>query len=167
MNIEKYEVIAQSLNIKEIMLITPEQIIFDIKAILKCRWGCSFSKNRSIKCETYGISITERKQIINSYKSIFVLHNNNATDMTRACLKLEKELFLDGYYFAFTLRACNYCNDCNIKKGKECAYPEKVRPCEQMFGIDVYKTVRNLGLPINVLHGEDEIENRYGFVLIE
>jgi predicted metal-binding protein len=167
LNIDKYATIAKKFNIKDILLITPGQIVFDIRAILKCRWGCSYSKNKSIKCETHDISIEERKQIINSYDKIILLHNNNAKELTHACLEIEKELFLDGYYFAFTLRTCNYCDNCNTKSGKECLYPEKVRPCEEMFGIDVYKTITNLGLPIRVLKNKGDVENRYGFVLIE
>jgi predicted metal-binding protein len=167
MNMEKYTAIADKFNIIDFVLISPEQIVFDIRAFLKCRWGCSFSKNRSIRCETYGIPIEERRQMVNAYHTLFLLHNNNAKEMTHACLELEKELFMDGYYFAFALRTCNYCENCGVKSGKECTNPEKVRPCEEMFGIDVYQTARNLGLPIDVLQSREEKENRYGFVLIE
>jgi hypothetical protein len=41
-----------------------------------------------------------------------------------------------------------------------------VRPCDQSFGIDVYKTVRNLGLPCHVLQNKNGAQNRYGFVLL-
>jgi predicted metal-binding protein len=166
-NIDKYKTMANNYDIKDILLISPEQIVFDVRAFLKCRWGCSFSKNKSIKCDTHNTSIDERKQIINSYRNILLLHNNNAKVLTHACLDIERELYLDGYYFAFTLRSCNFCTNCNADKGKDCSHPEKVRPCEEMFGIDVFKTIRNLGLPINVLISKEETENRYGFVLID
>ncbi len=45
--------------------------------------------------------------------------------------------------------------------------PEKVRPCDEGFGIDVYSTVRNVGLPCEVLQSNDAVQNRYGFVLID
>jgi predicted metal-binding protein len=167
LNIDKYKTIANQYNIKDVILISPEQIVFDIRAILKCRWGCDFSKNKSIKCETHDITIEERKQIINSYTKIFLLHNNNAKELTHACLEIEKQLFFDGFYFAFALRSCNYCDNCSTKTGKDCSNPEKVRPCEEMFGVDVFKTIKNLGLPIDVLKSKEDIQNRYGFVLIE
>ena len=167
MNVDKYTAIAGNYNIKDTILITPDQIVFDLRAVLKCRWGCDYSKSRSIKCEHHGISIEERKQMIHSYKQIFLLHNDNARVLTLACLEMEKELYLDGYYFAFALRSCNFCASCNAKEGKECSHPEKVRPCEEMFGIDIYQTVRNLGLPIEVLKTSEDPQNRYGFVLIE
>ncbi len=167
MDIEKYRAIAQRFNVTDILMVSPEQVVFDIRAVLKCRWGCDNAKHKTIRCETNGLSIEERRQMIMAYRHIFLLHNNDAHDLTLACLELEKALFLDGYYFAFALRACNFCKDCNAKKGKECSHPGKVRPCEEMFGIDVYQTVKNAGLPINVLHDRDETQNRYGFVLVE
>ena len=56
---------------------------------------------------------------------------------------------------------------CSVQQGKPCSSPEKVRPCDQSLGIDVYKTVRNLGLPIEVLKDKNDTQNRYGFVLID
>jgi predicted metal-binding protein len=46
-------------------------------------------------------------------------------------------------------------------------HPQKVRPCDQALGIDVYKTVRELGLPCQPLQSQDDIQNRYGFVLLD
>jgi hypothetical protein len=44
---------------------------------------------------------------------------------------------------------------------------KKVRPCDQSFGIDVYKTARQLGLPCEALQSKGAIQNRYGFVLLD
>ena len=35
------------------------------------------------------------------------------------------------------------------------------------YGIDVYKTARSLGLPCQVLQNKEDVQNRYGLVLIE
>ena len=53
-----------------------------------------------------------------------------------------------------------------VLQGEPCPTPDKVRPCDQSFGIDVYKTVRNLGLPCDVLQNKNGVQNRYGFVLL-
>jgi predicted metal-binding protein len=83
-------------------------------------------------------------------------------------VKMAKDLkFLDGYYFSFAIRYCKLCKSFAVDHGKPCPTPEKVRSCDQSFGIDVYKTVRNLGLPCEVLHNKKDVQNRYGFVLIE
>jgi predicted metal-binding protein len=166
MELEKYKHIADKYGIEHMLLISPQDIVFDIRSILKCNWGCDKSKGKTIKCDNQGLSIEERKQIINAYSKILLLHGHDGYNVTKACLHIEKELFLDNYYYAFTLRACNFCKDCRVDEGKDCIHPDKVRPCEEMFGIDVYQTARNLELPIKVLKNEDEVQNRYGFVLV-
>ena len=65
------------------------------------------------------------------------------------------------------VRACHLCEEYAVKQGNPCPTPEKVRPCDSIFGINVYKTVRNLGLPCEVLKTKDDVQNRYGFVLID
>lgn len=55
----------------------------------------------------------------------------------------------------------------SVLKEEACPFCKKIRPCDQAFGIDVYKTVRKLWLPIEVPQKEDDIQNRYGFVLID
>lgn len=167
MDIKKYRDIADNYNILDLKLITPADIEFDLRARLKCRWGCDCSAGITIRCDDKGFSLEAAKETIYGYTNIFILHSNDAYQLSQACLEIEKELFLAGYYFAFTLRACNYCRECAVKKDKVCPYPEKIRPCEEMMGIDVFKTVTELGLPIAVLKDRKEIQNRYGFVLID
>jgi predicted metal-binding protein len=87
--------------------------------------------------------------------------------LSAAVLEVERAAFLDGYYFAFAIRTCNLCEPCKAKQGNPCPTPDKVRPCDSSFGIDVYKTVRKLGWPCEVLKTKDEIQNRYGFVLLD
>ena len=78
--------------------------------------------------------------------------------------QLEKGVIQRAYQ---GMRSCNLCSECNALKGGDCTYPEKVRPCESLFGIDMYKTVRKLGLPCKVLQNKTDEQNRYGFMLIE
>lgn len=87
--------------------------------------------------------------------------------LSQAVREIEKAAFLDGYYFSLGIRPCNLCNDCDVLKGEACPFPKKIRPGDQAFGIDVYKTVRTSGLPIAVLQKEHDIQNRYGFVWID
>jgi predicted metal-binding protein len=37
---EKYVHLAKELKMVNAMIISPQQIFFDIRVILKCRWGC-------------------------------------------------------------------------------------------------------------------------------
>jgi predicted metal-binding protein len=131
---EKYVHLAKELHMINAKIISPKELFFDIRAILKCRWGCEYF---------------------------------DARELSAAVLEIERNAFLDGYYLAFAIRTCNLCKDCAVKKGDPCPTPEKVRPCDSIFGIDVYKTARNLGLPCEVLQSKTDIQNRYGFVFID
>ncbi|NIO03248.1 MAG: metal-binding protein [Proteobacteria bacterium] len=163
---EKYVQLAGNLNMIDAMIISPKQIFFDIRAILKCRWGCEDYSDQNIRCSTRGTTFQERVEMIKRYNHILVVHSHDPRALSAGLLEIEKTAFLDGYYYAFAIRTCNLCKVCSVQKGNRCPHPEKVRPCDQSFGIDVYKTTRNLGLPCEVLQKKDDIQNRYGFVLL-
>jgi predicted metal-binding protein len=164
---QKYVGLAKSLKMVDAKLISPQDICFDIRAILKCRWGCDDFFQHSIRCSTKDTTYQERVEMIKSYNNILLVHSYNAQELSTAVLEIEKTAFLDGYYFACAIRTCNLCKVCVAQQGKPCPTPEKVRPCDQSFGIDVYKTARQLGLPCEVLQSKADIQNRYGFVLID
>lgn len=164
---EKYIRLANNLRMTNAKIISPEQIIFDIRAILKCRWGCEDFFHQTIRCHTRDTTYQERVEMIKRYSHLLLVQSHDARALSAAVLEIERTAFLDGYYFAFAIRFCNLCQACAVKEGNLCPTPDKVRPCDQSFGIDVYKTVRNLGLPCEVLQSKDSVQNRYGFVLID
>jgi len=164
--VEKYVRLASRLEMPDAVLISPEQIFFDERAVLKCRWGCENFTQENIRCGSRGIALQEAIEMIRKYENILLIHSHNAKSLSKAVLEIERAAFLDGHYFAFALRACNLCDVCKATQGKPCLTPNKIRPCEQAFGVDVYKTVRGLGLPCEVLQNKTDMQNRYGFVLI-
>jgi len=166
-NIAKYKDLAKRAGILDTLLISPKDIAFDVRSNLKCGWGCDRSVLTSIRCDDRGTSYQERVQMVNQYNKILLLHSNSAHLLSQVLLKLERSAFQDGYYFAIALRTCNLCLNCHALRGKKCLHPERVRPCETMFGIDVYRTVRQLGLPCEVLQAKEDPQNRYGFLLID
>ena len=165
--LEKYVQMAESMKMDHAKLISPSDIFFDIRAKLKCRWGCEDFFDQSIKCHTRNTSFQERIEMVKAYKRILLIHSPDAHELSKAVLEMEKAAFLDGHYFAFALRFCNLCKKCAVDKGETCPTPEKVRPCDQSFGINVYETTKKLGLPCEVLQSREDPQNRYGFVLIE
>ena len=163
----KYIQMAKDLKMVNAGIISPDDIYFDIRAILKCRWGCEDFFNQTIKCNSRNTSYQERIEMIKAYRNILIVHSHDAGQLSKAVLDIERTAFLDGYYFSFAIRSCKLCNNCAVDQGKSCPTPEKVRPCDQSFGIDVYKTARKQGLPCDVLQNKDDVQDRYGFVLIE
>jgi len=164
---EKYRTLAKKLDMIDALIISPQDVFFDSRAILKCRWGCEDYFQRGIRCDIRGTTFEERVEMIKAYHRILLVHSHDAHKLSRAVLEIERTAFLDGHYFAFALRFCNLCKTCKVSQGKPCPTPQKVRPCDQSFGIDVYKTVRNLGLTCQVLQGKNDLQNRFGFVLID
>jgi predicted metal-binding protein len=164
---DKYIQMARNLKMLDAKLISLDEIFFDVRAILKCRWGCEDFFNQTIKCNTRNTSYQERTEMIKAYQDILLVHSHDARELSKAVLEIERAAFLDGHYFSFAIRYCKLCKSCSVDEGKPCPTPEKVRPCDQSFGIDVYKTARNQGLPCNVLQNKEDVQNRYGFILIE
>lgn len=164
---DKYVQLAKELNMVGAKVIASEEICFDIRAILKCRWGCEDYATRSVKCSTRDTSLEERIDMITAYQTVLLVHAHDDRDVSKAVLEIERVAFLDGHYLAFAVRSCKLCKNCAVDQGKACITPEKVRPCDQSFGIDVYKTVRSQGFPCDVLQNKTDVQNRYGFVLIE
>jgi predicted metal-binding protein len=164
---EKYIQLAKKLKMTGSILITPQQVYFDKRTILKCRWGCVSKGTDNLKCGARGTTYDERVEMIRCYTQILFLHSHNAREMSEAVLEIERAAFLDGYYFACAIQGCSFCDNCFLQQGKNCPYPEKIRPCDSLFGIDMYKTARELGFPCQVLQNRDELQNRYGLVLID
>ncbi len=165
---EKYRDLALKLGAVHAKLISSKQIHFDKRALLKCRWGCEFDgRCESIRCGSRGIGFDDAVEIIRAYKHVLLLHHHETRILSHMVLKLESQAFVDGYYWAFGMRTCDYCKKCYADTERGCLHPEKVRPCEQAYGIDVYKTVRELGLPCEPLKHKDDKQNRYGFVLLD
>jgi predicted metal-binding protein len=164
---EKYRRLAEELGMVNAVLISPQDIFFDIRAILKCRWGCEDFFQHSIRCHVRDTTYQERVEMVKRYSQILMVHSYDAREISKAVLEIERTAFLDGYYFSFAVRTCNLCRVCAVQEGKSCPTPDKVRPCDQSFGIDVYQTARNLGLPCEVLQSKNEVQNRYGFVLLD
>jgi predicted metal-binding protein len=165
---EKYLEIAKQKDAEHAVMISPKDIFFDRRAILKCKWGCEdqFESNRT-KCGSRGLSFEEAQATILAYQRILLIHHHDQFKLSNIARKIEQILFLDGFYFACAMHCCHLCKSCRIDSGKPCHMPLKIRPCDQSFGIDMYRTVRNIGLPCTPLQSKDETPNRYAFVLID
>ncbi|MFC1540111.1 DUF2284 domain-containing protein [Gemmatimonadota bacterium] len=165
----KYIDLAIKMKMINAILISSDDIHFDIRTMLKCKWGCENCTNNTenIRCHDRGITYQERVEIIKRYNHILLLHCNNSKQLSVAVLEIERIAFLDGYYFASAIRNCSLCSTCVMSIGEPCPTPERIRPCDALFGIDVYKTARDLDLPISVLKDKNDVQNRYGFVLID
>jgi predicted metal-binding protein len=82
-------------------------------------------------------------------------------------VKLEIEVFLDGYYKAWSMGSgpCRLCEKCDLSA--PCNHGLEARPSMEACGIDVFKTARDNGFPIEVLRTRDEERDIFGLILVE
>jgi predicted metal-binding protein len=157
-------------------VIDPRSIITSEWVRMKCQFGCPDFGMR-LCCPPHAPTPDVTRKMIDSYQKAILLHfkyqrvkdrdrvknfNFNAT-----VVRLEIEIFLDGYYKAWSMGAgpCRLCKECD--PNGLCKHGYEARPSMEACGIDVFKTVRDSGLPIEVLRTRDEERNFYGMILVE
>ena len=144
----------------------------------RCLFGCPAYGKRGT-CPPNVPSIEECRQMISEYSQAAIFHFEKkiekgenrkdwSKDLVSKLVKLEREVFLAGYYKTLLLSfdSCGFCEECAVDRTK-CKNPRAARPGADAMGIDVYSTVRSAGYPIQVLKGYDEQMNRYAFLLVE
>ena len=143
-------------------------IAFDPRVILKCMFGCAaFGKMHTCPYQKSPLSMEEYEKIFSRYKGGLIIGCRDKKSSQDISIEIERNAFLDGYYFAFSLSDCCICDVCTHADGKECRMPKKARPALHAIGVDVFKTVHKLGLPLNVAKTFEDEVNWYSAVFIE
>ncbi|MFA5063657.1 MAG: DUF2284 domain-containing protein [Candidatus Omnitrophota bacterium] len=160
----KYIKHAKGLGAKEARIISPKTIVVAEWVRMKCQFGCD-GFGQSLTCPPYSPTPEFTRRMLTFYKHALIVHDGDYTDIHGLIPKLEREIFLDGYYKAFGMGSgpCQLCAKC----AKFCRHPDKTRPSMEACGIDVYSTVRSNGFPIKVLNMPGCKGNYYGIVLID
>ena len=161
---EKYIKSAKKLGAKQAKIISPKSVVVAEWVRMKCQFGCG-GFGQSLTCPPHSPLPEETRRALSFYKAAILVRGDAYTNIHALIPKLEKEIFLDGYYKAFGMAAgpCQLCAKC----AKFCRHPEETRPSLEACGIDVYATVRANGYPIKVLKDSRCQGNYYGIVLIE
>jgi predicted metal-binding protein len=139
---------------------------------MKCQFGCR-QYGQSHCCPPRTPTSDEMRRILDSYTHAILLHWNwkegvkPIDEFNNAVVDTELALFLDGYYKAWSVGSgpCRLCEKCNISG--QCVHGTKARPSMEACGIDVFRTVREHGLPVRVLKERSEERHGYGLVLVE
>jgi predicted metal-binding protein len=133
---------------------------------LKCQYGCP-GYGALLTCPPHSPTPAQTRRVLDEYRHLLLVHCDRGRVVSRLVVKLEREVFFDGYYKAFAWGAgpCKLCRTCDTKAG--CRHAWIARPSMEASGIDVYATARRAGFPIRVVRGEDDGVNCYGLVGIE
>lgn len=142
---------------------------------MKCQYGCP-GFGMSLCCPPRSPTPDTTRKVIDSYQKAILLHRRlqkgekrgeRAKIFNKAVVRLEIEMFLDGYYKAWSMGygPCDRCKECNLSG--PCRHGLEVRPSMEACGIDVFKTARDNGFTLKVLRKREEERNIFGLVLVE
>jgi predicted metal-binding protein len=170
--------------------IDPKDVVVGNWVRMKCQFGCP-SYGKKLSCPPYSPKPEETRKILNEYSKGYIIGYSGSAlfkvddidnfgelfpqvlkEMRRSIFELEKYVFLSGYYKSFSYGfcgPCTYCKDCVVEKGSiSCLYASESRPSMEAAGIDVFKTVNNLGLKLEVQKEFDPNRLRlYTLLLLE
>ena len=168
MNAQHYINLALGLGADDAVPFKIDDIEFDPRTILKCSFGCEdWGKGLTCPSRQNSLMPWEYEKVLRRYSWGVIIHSADKKVSQDVSFALEREAFLKGHYFAFSMSDCALCARCAGFSGAQCVHPKTARPAFHSVGIDVFKTVRKFGLPIDTLKSEDEIPNWYSAVFIE
>ncbi len=175
MNLGKYVKKAKQMGISKAKIIDTKTVVVGYWVRLKCQYGCGGYAER-LTCPPFSPTPEYTKRMLHEYSKgllVQITHITSAKEravsfkLKKVVARLEREIFLDGYYKAFGMGSgpCRFCRVCDITK--LCKFPERARPSMEACGIDVYKTCHNNGFKLEVVRTEDQPYTYTGLILIE
>jgi len=163
--IDAYIELARSLGAENAILVTPDDIVFDGRTLLKCMFGCSsWEKGCTCPSRKGFLSTEEYERLLRKYKHVLIIHSHDKKIAQNASYQVEREAYLDGDALAFSLSDCALCMKCAGEFDEPCRNVTMARPAFHSVGIDVFTTVTKLGLPIKTLRDVNEKQNWYSAV---
>jgi predicted metal-binding protein len=162
----RYTKLALEMGAAHAVAIRASDIVLDPRTYLKCMYGCKdWGRNWTCPSAPGAIKPWDFKNILKRYRSAILVHCADKKLSQKISYALEREAFLDGHYFSFSLSDCSLCDGC--AHPEPCRLPKQARPSMQALGIDVYATAKKQNQPLFPLRNESEPQNWYSLVLVE
>ena len=162
---DKYISLALSQGAADAAAVTPDDIVFDGRTLLKCMFGCDdWGKGHTCPSREGSLRPWEYEPLLRKYKTVLIIHAFDKQTAQKASLAVETEAFFDGDALAFSMSDCALCEQCAGWSDEECRNVKSARPAFHSVGIDIFSTVKKLGLPLKTLKDEDEQQNWYSAV---
>jgi len=162
---EKYIELALSLGAINVVAVTPDDIVFDGRSLLKCMFGCGdWGKGCTCPSRAGALPLDEYERLLRKYKTILIIHAHDKKTAQKASYEVEREAYLDGDALSFSMSDCALCEDCAGRDGEPCRNVRMARPAFHSVGIDVFATAKKIGLPLKALRDPEEEQNWYSAV---
>ena len=164
MKYKKYLDLAKKSGAVWAKIIDPKNVVTAEWVRFKCQYGCN-RYGTCLTCPPYSPTPAETKEMLKHYSKALIMVYDIAEEkkekekrkkLRKDLAKLEREIFLDGYYKAFGMACgpCNLCEECNLSY--PCKFEDIARPSMEACGIDVYSTLANVGYKLKVVKSYDE-----------
>jgi predicted metal-binding protein len=133
---------------------------------LKCQFGCG-GYGKRLTCPPFTPEPERTAAVIACYRRAILIHCRDNDGVNDIIPRLEREIFLAGYYKALGLGSgpCHLCDRCDTTR--RCAHPYSARPSMEACGIDVYATAHANRFPLRVVRSRSEEGDYYGLVLVD
>lgn len=170
-SLERLASLARELGATGSKVIPAREVYIDRRSRLKCLYPpCKYGN--TLMCPPNTKTPEEMGEELKAYKHAVLIHMS--IPAVRANVKvakmrlegiveaIEREAYNAGFYYALGLKSgpCELCEKCTLDR---CRNPMKARPSMEAVGIDVVKTARKAGFPIQFPPGEEY--NFFGLVL--
>jgi len=157
---------ARRLGAKDAKTIDPHTVKCEPWVRLKCQYGCG-GYGKRLTCPPITPRPEETARVVACYRRAILVHSQDPEGVNKIIPRLERRIFLGGYYKALGLGSgpCELCDRCNV--GGRCIYPHVARPSMEACGINVYATAHANGLPIEVVTSRSQKGDYYGLVLVD
>jgi len=147
---EKYQALiekALELGATQAKLIDTQNIVFDPRSYLKCRFGCN-RWGKYWTCPPHlDISPEMFMEAFEQYKQAIIIKTTDPKIGQEVSVNIEKEAMLThGCSFAFAMALCVQCDECAYPD--PCLFPHLARPSMDAYGVDIGKTLEPLGFKV-------------------
>lgn len=188
--VEEIKTMAIKSGATVVLPIRPDEVVVSNWVRLKCQFGCP-SYAKKLSCPPYSPTPEDTKKVLDEYSSAYLIGYEGSTvfknynkdeidklfpkmlnDMRKSLFEIERHVFLSGYYKSFVYGFCGPCKTCEVCVVEDgilsCRYATEHRPSMEAAGIDVFKTVKNAGLELEVQGDRNVDELRmYTLLLVE
>jgi predicted metal-binding protein len=174
----------------KVVPINPDEIVVGNWVRLKCQFGCP-NYQKKLSCPPYSPKPEDTRKVLDEYSKAYLIEYKGSSifnkydiekideilpkvlkDIHISLFEIEKHVFLSGYYKSFVYGfcgPCTICDKCVVEDGiLTCKYPTESRPSMEGSGIDVFKTVKNVGLELKVQSSRNTKDlSMYTLLLLE
>ena len=163
--IDNYIQSAWAKGADHVLAVLPDEIVFDPRTIIKCMFGCGdWGKGCTCPSREGFLKLSEWEALLKMYKTVIIIHSTSKKTAQAASFSVEQMAYLDGDVLSFSMSDCALCSECAGFSDAACRHPRQARPAFHSVGIDVFATMKKLGLPLKPLKNEGETENWYSAV---